>query len=138
MAVYVPRPPVDDPWIGGKSKYPPLLLVKAPFKAKPWNFNYDDASIWVGQPNSRIPLLDEPAGGGFPFKPPYWKYNNDDPGFWVGAKTRSQFQGNLGQIITTSTNLLPLPVNCVLIGQQVYEPGTSPLSRNLFRSIFRE
>lgn len=49
------------------------------------------------------------------------------------------FQFNAFQInLVVSTGNLPLPVNCVLIGQQVYEPGRSPLSKDLFKSIFRE
>lgn len=37
-----------------------------------------------------------------------------------------------------STATMPLPINCVLIGQQVYEPGRSVFSKNIMRSIFRE
>lgn len=49
------------------------------------------------------------------------------------------FQTNaFQQSIVVSTANLQLPINCVLIGEQVYKPGTSPLSRELFRSIFRE
>lgn len=48
------------------------------------------------------------------------------------------FENDLSSGHIASTQDIPLPVNCVLIGQQVYEPGRSVFSKNLLRSIFRE
>jgi hypothetical protein len=110
-----------------------------PFLPRFWKQNYDDSAFWVGTPNRSIPETDEPAGGGFPFKPPYWKYHyDDDSAYWAGAKTVTIFQPNLLATHIIDTTVVNLPVNCVLIGDQVYERGKYPLSGSLFKSIFRE
>lgn len=155
--VYVPRPPIDDPW-QGKSSFPPLIFNTSqipplkphfwkydyddaafwlrksaplpplsmpvgggfPFLPRFWKNNYDDAAFWSGTPNRSIPETDELVGGGFPFKPPYWKFNNDDPPFWDGQRTISVFQNNLLGNHIIDTGKMPLPVNCVMMGDQIY------------------
>ena len=112
-------------WVGTPNLDIPPVRYPAgggiPFKPPYWKFHYDDASYWVGTPNTRIPPIDDPVGGGFPFKPPYWKYDNDDPGFWVGDKSVGAFLARIPITMTiTSTNTIQLPINAVLMGQQLF------------------
>lgn len=112
-------------WVRKSLPLAPLRLPAGggiPFKPPYWKFHYDDSAYWVNKSVS-IPPVQFPLNGGIPIKPPYWKYNYDDPGFWVGARTVPVFQPNLAGNFIVTTGQLPLPVNCVLIGDQVYQTG---------------
>ena len=111
-------------WAGGATnpRIPPVRMPVGggyPFLPRFWKFNYDDASFWTGSPNLAIPPATMPLNGGIPIKPPYWKYHHDDPGFWVGARTVTVFVPNLSSNFITTTDNMPLPINCVMIGDQV-------------------
>lgn len=133
-------------WLNASRPITTLQMPAAgvlPFRPPYWQFNYNDASFWSGTPNRGIPFLDRPAVISIPFRRTYWKQNYNDASFWSGERSRSAFLPSsiLSPVITAqilSTHEIQLPVNCVLIGDQVYEPGKQPLSGNLFKSIFRE
>lgn len=140
---YVNRPPTDEnAWLGSPNKAIPPIQMPAgggfPVKPRFWKFDYDDAAFWSGTPNKAIPPLQMPVGGGFPFRPSFWKYDYDSPGFWVGAKSNPIFQPDLPGPNIISTLQMQLPVDAVVIGEQEADPGALPLSRLLYRSIFRE
>ena len=92
--LYVPRPPIDDPWVsqpGTDRQVPPVLMPAGggfPFKPPYWKYNYDDSAFWL-RTSAHIPPLRMPVGGGYPFLPRFWKNNYDDASFWSGTPNRS-------------------------------------------------
>lgn len=117
----------DDAGVWQKKSFGPSLVLELasnlPFVPRYWRFNTDEPPSWNGKPIN-VGIVQRLVIAS-PLLPQRWKYDFNDASVWSGHPlnvpvtiTQPIAPTTIGLV---STLVLNLPVNCVLIGDQLYE-----------------